>query len=131
MKKNILLAVLLVTSTSQSFAFLASNLLVDESTNLCSGKRGTDLAFCMLSPTATTTIPTVLILDSGEQFSITENLLELEAEINSGPQGYYYLTALAKQISSDPKYNGDMERALNDVIAQVKAIGESQRSSAP
>ncbi|MGZ3773830.1 MAG: hypothetical protein ACXVCY_07320 [Pseudobdellovibrionaceae bacterium] len=75
----------------------------------------------------TTSLPTVFIMDSGETISIAEKLPELEAELKAGPENYYYLRALAKQLAADnKKYNGDNEKALADIIAQVKAMAQEQ-----
>lgn len=67
-----------------------------------------------------TTVPTLIVDDTGETFSISDRILELEMEIKAGPENYYYLRALANQISADPKYNGDTQKALEDIIIQVK-----------
>lgn len=69
-----------------------------------------------------TTIPMLIVDATGETLSISDKILELEMEINAGPENYYYLRALANQISADPKYNGDTKKALEDVIIQVKEM---------
>lgn len=131
MKKYVLiLAGLLLTSPHQCFSFIGQITLEGKKAEICRAAQGIDLATCMFSPISTTFFPTLLILDSETQISIEDHLPELEAEINAGPEGYYYLRALAKEVSLNPKYNGDTERALNDLIAEIKALGKVQRSSA-
>lgn len=111
--------------SSQCFAWVAAS-GVDDS-NVCSGREGV-MACLALSPVTTTSAPTMFVLDSGEEVSVADRLPELEAEINAGPENYYYLRAAAKTLA-DKKYNGDTDKALSDVIAQVKALVEIQKSS--
>lgn len=118
-KRVILLAGLLMANTSQAYVAGAFDGISDKNA----------IAIIGFWPTTTTAFPTMLLLESGETVSIADKLPELEAEINAGPESYYYLRALAKQVSQDPKYNGDTEKALADVIAQVKALSEFQNNS--
>lgn len=118
MKKCVfLLAGLLFTNASHAFISGAFSGISDEGA----------MMLIALAPTTTTTFPTMIIADSGEVVSITDRLPELEAEIKAGPESYYYIRALATQVSSDEKYNGDADKALTDVIIQVNALIEMQR----
>ncbi|MGZ3774577.1 MAG: hypothetical protein ACXVCY_02040 [Pseudobdellovibrionaceae bacterium] len=110
--------------------FLAGTLFANVSHALIAGGDVDPTAVLVAWPIFSTFLPTVLVMDSGETVSIADKLPELEAEINAGPENYYYLRALAKQVSNDPKYNGDTEKALADVIMQVKAQVQAQKTSA-
>lgn len=120
MKKSIiLLAGLLFANTSQAYLAGAFDSLSDEA----------GILLAAFFPTTTTTFPTMIIADSGEVVSIEDKLPELEAELKSGPESYYYLRALAIQVSSDKKYNGDTDKALIDVILQVNTLIEIQKQT--